>query len=156
MIALPDEIAQQFSNVPGEIPRRILEAVAAEGFRSARLSRAQVGELLRLDSDAEDEFLGDRRESVPAEANRVDPRQERNFEAFRQQLPALLKSCYGQFVAMADGIVVDQDPDEMKLAKRVAPRYVGHPVLIQPVWGDGMQEFCLDPIEYDALFGRPK
>src|SRR6185369_1031283 len=42
-VQLPDEIAQKFSAVPGEIPRRILESVAAEGFRSARLSRAQVG-----------------------------------------------------------------------------------------------------------------
>jgi predicted HTH domain antitoxin len=47
-VRLPDNIARQLSQVPGDIPRRILEAVAIEGYRSEQLSRGQVSELLEL------------------------------------------------------------------------------------------------------------
>jgi hypothetical protein len=46
-VQLPDNIARQLSHAPGDIPRRILEAVAVEGYRS-ELSRGQVSELLGL------------------------------------------------------------------------------------------------------------
>jgi len=47
-VQLPDNIARQLSQSPGDIPRRILEAVAVEGYRSEQLSRGQVSELLGL------------------------------------------------------------------------------------------------------------
>ncbi len=56
-IRLPDNIARQLSQVPGDVPRRILEAVAVEGYRSEQLSRGQVSELLELNFWETEAFL---------------------------------------------------------------------------------------------------
>ena len=55
-VQLPDEIAAQVEG-PADLPRQLLEAFAAEGYRTQRLSRHQVRELLDLDYWQTDEFL---------------------------------------------------------------------------------------------------
>ena len=56
-VQLPDNIARQLSSAPDDIPRRILEAVAVEGYRSQQLSRGQVSELLGLNFWETEAFL---------------------------------------------------------------------------------------------------
>jgi hypothetical protein len=62
-----------------------------------------------------------------------DPdRLEPDRQAFRRLLPELLRTHRGQFVAIHDGQLVDADPDEIALARRVfARRY--DPVYMQEV-----------------------
>jgi hypothetical protein len=43
-VQLPDGVAQQLAGPTGDIPRRILEAVAIKGYRSEQLSRGRVSE----------------------------------------------------------------------------------------------------------------
>jgi len=153
-VQLPDEIAQRFSTVPGEIPRRILESVAAEGFRSARLSRAQVGEMLRLDSHETDRFLKEHETVHPVETNGEHSKPDVNLEAFRQLLPQLLESHAGQFVALADGKVVDSDPDDWALVERLARQHAHHPVLLRKVDSQALDDVYIDVREFDFLQGR--
>ena len=47
-IELPEEIAHQLEEKWGDLPRRALEAVALEGYRSEALSAGQVAEMLGL------------------------------------------------------------------------------------------------------------
>ncbi len=47
-VQLPDDLARELGD-PAEIPRQLLEAFALEGYRSQRLSRYQVSQLLGLD-----------------------------------------------------------------------------------------------------------
>jgi predicted HTH domain antitoxin len=56
-VQLPDHIARQIGPAPGDIPRRMLEAVAIEGYRAEQLSRGQVSELLGLDFWQTEAFL---------------------------------------------------------------------------------------------------
>jgi len=56
-IDLPDAIIKELEVVPGEISRRVLEAVAIEGYRSERLSRGEVRQLLGLSWQETEDFL---------------------------------------------------------------------------------------------------
>lgn len=47
---IPDEIAQQLKQGWGDLPRRVLEALAAEGHRSGVLTATQVQQMLNLKS----------------------------------------------------------------------------------------------------------
>lgn len=64
---------------------------------------------------------------------------DRDYQAFLQLLPALLKTHAGQHVAIHDGKVVDCDIDDIALIKRVhakvgyVPIHVGLVVEPQPV-----------------------
>jgi predicted HTH domain antitoxin len=55
-IDLPEEIEQQLETEWGDLPRRALEAVALEGYRSGALTLAQLRRLLgfetRMEADA--------------------------------------------------------------------------------------------------------
>ncbi|MDQ2688017.1 MAG: UPF0175 family protein [Armatimonadota bacterium] len=55
-LELPDDIAQQLQSPSRDIPRRVLEAIALNGYRSEELTHAQVMRLLqfrnRLETDA--------------------------------------------------------------------------------------------------------
>ena len=153
-VQLPNEIAQRFSAVPGEIPRRILESVAAEGFRSARLSRAQVAEMLRLDARETDRFLEEHGAGRPEVANGKHSKPDVNLEAFRRLLPQLLETHAGQFVAVAEGKVVDRDPDEWALVERIARQHAHHPVLLRKVASDALDDVYIDVREFDFTQGR--
>jgi predicted HTH domain antitoxin len=56
-IELPDDIVKELEAVPGEISRRVVEAVALEGYRSRRLSRGDVRQLLGLGWHETEDFL---------------------------------------------------------------------------------------------------
>ncbi len=55
-IQLPDDMAEALGG-SSEIPRRLLEGFAADGYRAGTLSRGQVRRLLGLDYWQADEFL---------------------------------------------------------------------------------------------------
>ena len=59
-IDLPEEIAQQLQAQWGDLSRRILEALAIEGYRSAVLSLGQVAEILDLSVWEAEIFLKER------------------------------------------------------------------------------------------------
>ena len=56
-INLPEDIAGVFSANGESIEREILEATALEGYRTVRLSHAQVGRMLGLNRFEVDEFF---------------------------------------------------------------------------------------------------
>jgi predicted HTH domain antitoxin len=56
-IEIPDEVAAQLKQVSGSISREMLEAFAVEGYRTGKLSRGQVSELLGLNFWETEEFL---------------------------------------------------------------------------------------------------
>lgn len=59
-VELPDDIAQQLETAWQDIPRRVLEAVAVEGYRSGALTRGQVQRLLNLSWWETETFLKER------------------------------------------------------------------------------------------------
>lgn len=59
-VELPNDIAQQLETVWPDVPRRILEAVALEGYRSGALTHGQVQQLLRLSWWETEAFLKER------------------------------------------------------------------------------------------------
>lgn len=56
-INLPEEIAQQLQASWKDMPRRALEAIALEGYRSGALTRDQVARLLELSFWESEAFL---------------------------------------------------------------------------------------------------
>ena len=57
-IELPEDISRALQASWGDVPRRTLEALAAEGYRSRVLSESQVRRMLSLESRIEvHEFL---------------------------------------------------------------------------------------------------
>ncbi|MBI3303947.1 MAG: UPF0175 family protein [Deltaproteobacteria bacterium] len=57
---LPDDIAQQLETAWRDVPRRALEALAVEGYRSGALTRGQVQRLLNLSWWETETFLKER------------------------------------------------------------------------------------------------
>jgi hypothetical protein len=55
-VQLPDEVARQLGN-ENEVPRRILESVALEGYRAGDFTRGQVSEMLGLSFAETEAFL---------------------------------------------------------------------------------------------------
>ncbi len=55
-IQVPDSVAAALGD-SANVPRQLLEAFAAEGYRERKLSRHQVSELLGLDYWQTEEFL---------------------------------------------------------------------------------------------------
>jgi len=56
-IDLPEDILRELERAWQNLPRRALEAVAAEAYRSGALSRGQVGTLLGLSFSETEAFL---------------------------------------------------------------------------------------------------
>lgn len=59
-IEIPDDVAAQLKQQSGSISREMLEAFAVEGYRTEKLSRGQVSELLGLNFWETEEFLKQR------------------------------------------------------------------------------------------------
>ncbi|MDX2151479.1 MAG: UPF0175 family protein [Bryobacteraceae bacterium] len=59
-IELPEDIARQLEAAWDDMPRRALEAIAVEGYRSDALNREQVARLLGLDFWQTEAFLKER------------------------------------------------------------------------------------------------
>lgn len=64
-IELPEDIARQLTSSWGDMPRRALEAVALEGYRSSTLARSQVGLLLGLNFCATEDLLKEKQAYLP-------------------------------------------------------------------------------------------
>jgi len=60
----------------------------------------------------------------------------RELEAFHRLLPDLLKGREGYYVAMRDGLVIDQDANDIQLAERVCLKYPDDYVLVRKVQRD--------------------
>lgn len=56
-IQLPEKIGRQLEQEWHDMPRRVLEAIAIEAYRSGVLSREQVGDLLELSFWETEAFL---------------------------------------------------------------------------------------------------
>lgn len=63
-IEIPDVIAEQVERAGGNMSRELLEAFAIEAYRTERLSRGQVSELLDLNFWETEEFLRQRGASL--------------------------------------------------------------------------------------------
>jgi predicted HTH domain antitoxin len=59
-IELPEEIERQLEAAWENLPRRALEALAVEGYRTGALTRGQVGSLLDLNFWETESFLKER------------------------------------------------------------------------------------------------
>ena len=151
-VQLPDEVATQFGVVHGESPRHILEAIASKGYRSAKLSGAQVGQLLQMTARQTEEFLAKCWGNQLSQGD--SDRSRRDFQAFLEALPELLVSDRGNFVAISNGSVIDRDADEFALAERVSHQHPGKQVLIQPVVENGLAEVHMDTPEFEPAKGR--
>jgi hypothetical protein len=58
IIDLPEDIAQQLQVNQQSVERSVLEAIALEGYRSGKLTQAQVGKILGFQTDLQvDAFL---------------------------------------------------------------------------------------------------
>ena len=64
-VELPDDIAQQLETAWHDMPRRVLEAVAVEGYRSDALTHGQVQRLLQLSWWETEAFLKERQAYLP-------------------------------------------------------------------------------------------
>lgn len=58
-LSITDEVAAEFGGEPNAVARQLLEAAAVEGYRSERLSRGQVRELLGLSWHETEDFLAE-------------------------------------------------------------------------------------------------
>ena len=57
-LQIPDDVAQRLSAAGGDLSRRALEAFSLEEYKAGRLTDAQLGQLLDLETrDALDGFL---------------------------------------------------------------------------------------------------
>ncbi|MGB9246016.1 MAG: UPF0175 family protein [Candidatus Acidiferrales bacterium] len=70
-LRIPDDIAEHLSGSGPDISRRVLEALALEGYRDQSLTLYQVSELLGLSRIETEDFLGHHRVplSNPEEAD---------------------------------------------------------------------------------------
>lgn len=59
-IELPDDIAHQLETAWRDFPRRVLEAIAVEGYRSGALTHEQVQRLLHFSWWEAETFLKER------------------------------------------------------------------------------------------------
>lgn len=147
-VQLPDEVARQFGILPGQTSRALLEAIAAEGYRSAKLSLAQAGQLLGMTEAKAADFLANR------SSLSVSKGSEENYRAFQAALPDLLKSDRGRFVAVSGGKVIDLDDDEFKLVERVSREHPGKQVLVQPIIDGGLIDVHMDTPEFEPVRGQ--
>ena len=56
-LELPDVVKEQLGESPEALTRALIEKAAAEGYRSGRLTRAQIRELLGLSWHENEAFL---------------------------------------------------------------------------------------------------
>jgi len=73
---------------------------------------------------------------------------ERESAAFRRLLPGLLQSSEGWFVAILREEVIDKDPDQFELAKRIDRQFKNEFVLIRQVTEDEPEVILLESPEH--------
>ena len=78
-IEIPQSIEQHLQTEWGELPRRILEAIAVEGYRQDVLTHGQVGELLGFNFWETEAFL--KAHEAPLNYSLEDLRRDRESSA---------------------------------------------------------------------------
>lgn len=58
ILHIPDHVAQRLAAAGGDVSRRVLEALALEGYRDQILTLFQVSEMLSLSRIETEDFLG--------------------------------------------------------------------------------------------------
>jgi len=71
-IDLPEEIARQLTAAWRDMPRKTLEAVAVEGYRTGVLTRGQIGSFLGLSFYETEAFLKERQAYLPYGSSDLD------------------------------------------------------------------------------------
>jgi len=80
-IAVPDDIVQQLEAEWHDVPRRTLELLAVEAYRSGTITAAEVQRMLGLSSRWEvDQFL----KNAQADINYTDVDLQQDIEAIRR------------------------------------------------------------------------
>jgi hypothetical protein len=69
-VNMPDQLARQWGDTPEAVGRHVIEDAAIEGYRAARISHRQVGELFGLDYWQAETFLEER--GVPVNYSSAD------------------------------------------------------------------------------------
>lgn len=122
-IEIPDVIAADLKEKWGDLPRRVLEALAAEGFRKGELTGPQVMEMLKIDTNSDlDQFLERARpaakELTHLTVNINDPEEWRRFRAqeigkARERVRKAVRELQEKGILDADGrrIRTDLPPD---------------------------------------------
>ena len=82
-ISLPDALVKALGTNAAELPRKTLEALAAQFYRAGKITHAQVGEALGLDRWQTDTFL--------KSAQAFRPWESEEFEADLARLRAISK-----------------------------------------------------------------
>jgi predicted HTH domain antitoxin len=59
-VELPEDIARRLATEWDDLPRRALEAIAVEGYRTQVLTQAEVGRILNLSWHETETFLKER------------------------------------------------------------------------------------------------
>ena len=59
-VELPEDIARRLATKWDDLPRRALEAIAVEGYRTQALTQAEIGRLLNLSWHETEAFLKER------------------------------------------------------------------------------------------------
>jgi len=84
-------------------------------------------------------------ESEPAMRDALVCAFQREQTAFQLFLPLLLKTHLGMYVALADGNLVDEDGDEIRLARRIEQGYRNRFVLIRQVCQEDTEDQLPSP-----------
>jgi len=86
-LKIPDDIAEKLSAAGGDVPRRILEALALEGYRGQTLTLYQVSEMLGLTRIETEDFLGNHHVPLAAIENVDLDREAAVFEEAMRRSP---------------------------------------------------------------------
>ncbi len=86
-LRIPDEVAQRLSAAGGDLSRRVLEAVALEGYREQTLTLFQVSEMLGLSRVETEDFLGHHNVPLSMIGEADLDREAAVFEAASRQHP---------------------------------------------------------------------
>lgn len=118
-IEIPDVIAADLKEKWGDLPRRVLEAVAAEGFRRGKLTDDQVMEMLKIHTNSDlDEFLASarpaREEFTDEGVNLDDPEEWRRFREqetakARERVRAAVRDLQEKNILDADGRLIEKN-----------------------------------------------
>jgi predicted HTH domain antitoxin len=86
-LRIPDDVAQRLAADGGDVTRRILEALALEGYREQALTLYQVSEMLGLSRVETEDFLGQHHVSLSAIGETDLEREATLYEAASRRHP---------------------------------------------------------------------
>ncbi len=86
-LRIPDDVAQRLAADGGDVTRRVLEALALEGYREQALTLYQVSEMLGLSRVETEDFLGQHHVSLSAIGEADLDREAALYEAASRRHP---------------------------------------------------------------------